>query len=165
MEQRIGDAGSSSEVGRFVQERRKRMIPRESFKACDEVVNLGIRPTDSDASTVLLKHVDAGTSVRRVDHQVHCAGVREHVVQSAQTSIRVGKVVQNAGADDMIEGLSEFGNALDSNLVHFEIFERVLLLQLFRKRDALCADIDPDYLRTRPTHSVVRSLDGSAARD
>ena len=59
--------------------------------------------------------------------------------------------------------LPEFACALDGELAHLEVVERVFALQILRERDALRADVDPDYLCARPAQRVVGGLHGAAA--
>ena len=93
------------------------------------------------------------------------AARREHVAQRAQAGVGIGQMVQHAGADDVLEGLPEFGGALDGELAHLEVVERVLALQLLRERDALRADVDADDSSARPAQRVVRRLRRAAAGD
>ena len=67
-------------------------------------------------------------------------------------------MVQDAGAEDVFEGLPKFACALDWKLIDFEILKRVRALEFARECDARCADVDADDARVWPTHRVVRRL-------
>ena len=126
------------------------MIRRQRLEACSQIANLCIRPADAQAPAVLLQHVDARAAVWRIDHDVDGTARCEHFAQCAQTRIGIGRVVEHAGADDVFEGLVELARSLDGELVHFEVIERMLSLQLLRERDALRADVNADDARARP---------------
>ena len=87
------------------------------------------------------------------------------VAPGRRTRVGVGQMVQHAGADDVLEALTEFGGTLHGELAHLEVGERVLLLQPLREREALGADIDPDDLGAGPAQSIVGGLGSAAARD
>ena len=53
----------------------------------------------------------------------------EHVAQRAQPGVRIGKMVQHAGADDLVERRSQLADALDRQLVDLEIVELVFALE------------------------------------
>ena len=67
-------------------------------------------------SAKLLQHVDAGSPVGRVHHEMHRSISIEHPAQRAQSRIRVCKMMQNAGADDLIEAGLQLLHALDRKL-------------------------------------------------
>ena len=73
MEQRIGQPCPIREVGRVAQERRKGMVRRERLEARSEVADLGRRPADAKAPTVVLKHIDPGAAIGRINHHVEGA--------------------------------------------------------------------------------------------
>ncbi len=139
------------------------MVRRERPEARGEVADLGRRPTDTQAPTVVLKHVDPRAAIGRVNHHMESTSRLEHVVQDPQPRIGVGQMVQHASANDVLEALTEFGRALHSELAHLEVGERVLALQPLRERDAVGADVDPDDLGAGPAQRVVGGLGGAAA--
>ena len=141
------------------------MVRWERLEARGKVADLGRRPANAETPTVVLKHIDPGAAIGRVNHHIESAGRLEHVVQGPQPRIGVGQMVQHAGADHVVEALAEFGGALHGKLAHLEVGERVLALQLLRERDALGADVDPDDLGAGPAQRIVGGLGGAAAGD
>src|SRR5271165_2944091 len=141
------------------------MVRRERLEARGEVADLGRRMAHAEAPTVLLKHIDPRTAIGRVNHHIEGASRLEDVAQGLEPRIGVGQVVQDAGADDVVEALAEFGGALQSELAHLEVGERVLALQPLRERDAFGADVDPDDLGAGPAQRIMRGLGGPAAGD
>ena len=139
------------------------MVCRERLEGRGEVADLGHRPADAEAPTVVLEQIDPGAAIGRVNHHIEGAGRLEHVVQGPQPRIGVGQVVQHAGADHVVEALAEFGRALNGEQAHLEVGERVFAFQPLGERDALCADVDPDDLGARPAHRIVGGLSGAAA--
>ena len=125
----------------------------------------GSLAADPETAAVILKHVDAGAAVRRVDHHVQGAVRRQHLAQRAQPGVGIGQVVQHAGADDVVETLAEFAGAFDGELSNLEIVELVFALELQLVRDAVFADVDSDDACPRPADGVVRGLRRAAAGD
>ena len=74
-------------------------------------------------------------------------------------------MMQNPGADDLIEMRLEFRRTLDRQLVHLEILETVLSLEFQGTAHAGCAEIYTRYPRVRPTQGVLGRLRCSAAGD
>ena len=85
------------------------MVRRERLEARGKVADLGLRPADAQAPTVVLKHIDPRAAIGRVNHYIEGTGRLEHVVQGPQPRIGVGQVVQHAGADHVREALTELG--------------------------------------------------------
>ncbi len=139
------------------------MVRRERFEARGEVADLGRRPADAQAPTVVLKHVDPRAAIGRVNHHMERTSRLEHVVQGPKPRIGVGQMVQHAGADHVLEALAEFGDALHGELAHIKVGERVFALQPLRERDAVSADVDPDDLGAGPAQRIVGGLGGAAA--
>src|SRR4051794_11681672 len=91
------------EVRGLAQQVLQRMSGRQCLKRSDEILNLVTGGTDTDPSAELLQHVDAVSSVRRIDHEVHRTLRLEHAAQSAEPRIRVREMMQNARANNLIE--------------------------------------------------------------
>ena len=102
------------------------MVRRERLEARGEVAELSRRPVDTEAPTVVLKHVDPGPAIGRVHHHIQCAGRLKHVMQGPQPRIGVGQMVQHAGADYVLEALAELGGALHSELPHARLVSAYL---------------------------------------
>src|SRR5215468_10415230 len=94
-------------------------------KRSDEIANLRIRGMDTCAFAELLQHVDAGPSVRRIHHEMHGAVRFHRAAQSSEPRIRVGKMMENSRADNLIEGLLQLAYSLKGKLVDFEIIQAV----------------------------------------
>ena len=126
VEQRIGQRVLALEIGRLAQQARQRMGARQGRERDRQILNLLIRVTDAQPAAVLLQHVDAGPAVGGVDHQVHGAVWRQHLAQGAQPAVRVGQVVQHAGADDLVEAAAQLAHPLDRQLIDLQIGQVVL---------------------------------------
>ena len=144
MQQRIGERRLLAEVGRLVQQAGQRMCFGHCRQCGNEVLELVIGRTDTDAAAELLRHVDTGASIRRVHHQVHRAVGLQHVAQRAQPRIGISEVVQHARAHDQVERRFQLADALDRQLVHLEVGQLVLAPQLFGAAHAGGAEVDAD---------------------
>ena len=113
----------------------------------------------------LLDHVHAGPAVRRVHHEMHRAVGREHVAQRPQRRVGILEMVQNARADDLIETLAELADPLDRQLLHLEIGQVVLALEVFGAAHARRAEVDARHLGVRPAQGVLGRLRRPAAGD
>ena len=51
----------------------------------------------------LLQHVDAGPPVRRIQHQMHGSVRFEDPTQGCEPGIRICEMMENSGADNLIE--------------------------------------------------------------
>ena len=89
----------------------------------------------------------------------------EHLSQGAEPGVRIGEVVKNAGADDVVEPFAELARALDGKMAHLKIVEFVFALELQLVCDAIFAEVDSHDARPRPADGVVRCLRRAAARD
>ena len=165
MEQRIGQRVRISEIAPPAQHAGQRMVRGQGFQQRSKVPQIRVRGAHPEQATILLHHVEAGSPVGSVDHQVQRAFGPKHVAQGAQTAVRVGQMVQHPGADDLVEGLPELLHTLDRQLVQIEVREPVLALQLTRAAQADGADVDARNVRLGLDERVARRLRGAAARD
>ena len=83
--------------------------------------NVFIRGADADPSAELPQHVDAEPSVRRIHHQMHCAIRFEHAAQGCESRIRVLKMMEDSGADNLVEGFLQFVQTIDGELADLKI--------------------------------------------
>ena len=121
MKQRIGERVRMSEILRPPRHAGDRMVGRQRTDHGAEVPQLRLRGADPEQAAVLLHHVDAGTPICCIDHQVHCAIGRKDTAQRPKADIRVGQVVEHAGADDLVEHLAELPDLLDREPMEIEI--------------------------------------------
>ena len=89
----------------------------------------------------------------------------QHVAQRREPGGRVREMVENAGADDLIEGRPQRADALDGKLVDLEIVEIVFPLERLGVTDAGRAEVDARHLRLRPAQGVFGRLRRPAAGD
>src|SRR5262249_9120872 len=113
---------------------------------------------DADPSAEFLQHIDAGPSVGRIHHEMHCAVRFEHAAQRAEPRIRVREMMENPGADNLIEARFQLVYPLDRELVDLEIIQVVLSLELLGTAHTGCAEIDAGNPRRRPTQSMLGRL-------
>ena len=74
-------------------------------------------------------------------------------------------MVQDARAHDLIELFSELADALDGQLLHLEIGQVVLALEVLGAAHARRAEVDARDLGARPAQRVLGRLRRSAAGD
>ena len=87
----------------------------------DEIPNLLPGGTDAEPSAELLQHIDASPPVRRIHHEVHRAVRFEYTAQSAEPRIRIREMMENPGADNLIEARFQLVYPLDRELADLEI--------------------------------------------
>src|SRR6185503_16088619 len=103
---------------------------------------------------ILLHHVDPGPAVACIDHQPHRAPRSEDIAKGAQAVVRVGHMVEHAGADDQVEGARQAADILDRETMEFEVIQIVLALKITRVTQARFAYVDRgDPCRSRPPGS------------
>ena len=124
VQQRVGERRFLPEVGRLAQQVASG-CPGGSAPSATTSRGSFVRRADAEPLAELLQHVDAGPPIGRVHHEVHRAVGLEHVAQRAQPRIRIGEMVQHAGADDLVERLPELADALDRELMDLEVGEVV----------------------------------------
>src|SRR4029077_2160870 len=111
-----------------------------------------------------LQHIDAGPSVRRIHHEMHRSTIRfEHAAQSAEPRIGVRKMMENPGADNLIEAHFQVTYLLDGKLTDLEIVQVVFPLELLGTAHTVCAEVDAGNLSRRPTQSMLGRLRCPAA--
>ncbi len=74
-------------------------------------------------------------------------------------------MVEDAGADHVLEGLSKLIDTLDGELTYLEIVEGVFVFQLERAGNAGGTNVDADQAGVRPAQRIARSLRRAATRD
>src|SRR5262245_689718 len=129
----------------------------------DEIPNLLIVGMDADSSAELLKHIDASPPVRRIHHEMHRAVRFQHAAQSSEPRIGVREMMENPGADNLIEVRFQLVYPLDGKLADLEIVQVVFPLELLGRAHTGCAEVDAGDLSRRPTHGMLGSLRCSAA--
>ena len=121
VEQRIGERVRISEILRPSRHAGDRMVGRQRTDHGAEVAQFLLRGADPEQAAVLLHHIDAGTPIWRIDHQLHRATGRKDIAQRPEAGIRVGQMVEHAGADDLVEGLAELPDLLDREPMQIEV--------------------------------------------
>ena len=96
----------------------------------DEIANLLIGGTDAEPSAEFLQHIDASPPVRRIHHEVHRAVRFEHAAQSAEPRIGIREMMENPGADNLIEARFQLVYPLDRELADLEIVSIVFSFEL-----------------------------------
>src|ERR1700680_2195221 len=141
------------------------MSRRQHAECADEIRNLCIGGVDADTSAELLQHVDACPSVRCVHHEMYRSLRFKHAAQSAEACIRVGEMMENTGANNLIEARPQVVYSLDRELVDVKIFQVVFSLEFFRVRHTGCATVDAGTLSRGPAQRVLGRLRCSASGD
>ena len=117
MQQRVGERRLLAEIRGLAQQSFQRMAAWQRFERRDEIADLLIVGMDADPSAEFLQHVDASPSVRRIHHEMHRTSVRfEHTAQSAEPRIGLREMMENPGADDLIEAHFQVADPLDGKL-------------------------------------------------
>src|SRR5271169_1958432 len=119
-----------SKVGGLAKHTFQRMSGRQHAERTHQIPNFSFGGMDTDPSAELLQHIDAGPSVRCVHHQMHRSVWFENVAQSSEASIRVGEMMENPSAHDLIEAHLKLAYLLDGELVHLQIFQVMFSLEL-----------------------------------
>ena len=100
------------------------------------------RRIDFEQAAVFLHHINSSSAVACVDHQAHRAARLQDVAKGAKTEVRVGQVMQHSCADHQVERATNLADALDRELMQFEILQIVLALKIARVAQARVADVD-----------------------
>ena len=101
------------------------MSGRQGLQGRDEIADAFVGRSNADPPAELLQHVDAGSPVRRIHHQMHRSIRLEYAAQGLEPGIRVGQMMQHPGADDLVEARLQLANTLDRQLVKLQIVEFV----------------------------------------
>src|SRR4029453_16936952 len=91
----------------------KWMGGRQRLERRDKIPDVLVRGSDTKPAAILLKHVHAGPSVWRIDHQVDGAFGLERGAKRAQTRIGISEMMQHAGTDNQIELALELTRTLE----------------------------------------------------
>src|SRR5271163_3935502 len=145
-------------IWRLAEQGFQRMSGRQRVESTGEILNFGVSSFDTNPSAELLQHINAGSSVRRVHHEVHRPVPLECTPQSSEARIGVGEMMENPGTHDLIETHPQVANLLDGQLVHVEILQVVLRLELLRVANAGLAAVDGGNLGLGPPQSMLGSL-------
>src|SRR5258705_13387949 len=101
------------------------MVRRQGIKCGTEILQIAFRRTDAKQAAIFLHHVDPGPAVACIDHQMQGALRTKDVVKRAQSEVRIGKVMEHAGADNQVEGASKLADVFDRKLMQLEVFQTV----------------------------------------
>ena len=118
-----------------------------------------------EQAAILLHHINSSPAVACIDHQTHRAARSQDVAKGAKTVVRVGQVVQHSRANHQVERAANLLDALDRELMQFEILEIVLALKIARVAKARVADVDRGDSSIRLAKRVPRGLRSAAASD
>src|SRR5271157_2875869 len=141
------------------------MVGRQCTDHRAEVPQLLLRGADSEQTTILLHHVDAGTAICRIDHQMHCTVRRKDIAQRSKAGIRVGQMMEHARADDLVEFASELPDLLDRESMEIEVLQAIFSLKIARIAQAGFADVDCGHTSLRLAQRMDGSLGRSTAGD
>ena len=139
------------------------MARRQGPEHRDEIPYSLIGSTDASPSAEFLQHIDAGPSVRRIHHQMHGSVRFEHASQGCESGIRVREMMENSGADNLVEGLLQFAYAIDGKLMDLKIGQVIFALERLRPLHTRRADVDAGDLSCRPAQRMLCRLGCSAA--
>ena len=67
-------------------------------------------------------------------------------------------MVQDAGADDLIEGRPQLADPLNRQLMNLEVVQRVFAFELLGGLDARGAEVDASHLCGGPAKGMLRGL-------
>src|SRR5882724_2927619 len=129
----------------------------------DEIPDLLIVGMDADPSAEFLQHIDASPAVRRIHHEMHRAVRFQYAAQSAEARIGVRKMMENPGADNLIEAHIQVTYLLDGKLADLEIVQVVVPFELLGRAHTGCAEVDAGDMSRRPTQSMFGRLRCPAA--
>ena len=141
------------------------MVRRQRFERVTETFQIRRRHTDFEQAAILLHHINSSPAVARIDHQAHRAARSQDVAKGAKTVIRVGQVVQHSRANHQVERAANLPDALDRELMQFEILQIVLALKIARVAKARVADVDRRDSSIRLAERVPRGLRRATASD
>src|SRR5262245_43340077 len=141
-------------------------MPRwQRLESSDELPNLGVGSTDTDAPAEVLQHVNAGPAVGRVHHEMHGPAWFEHAAQRSEGRIGVGKMMEYARADDLIEALLQLVYSIDWELMNLERAQVVLSFEFLSTAYARRAEIDAGDPSPRPPQGIPSCLRCAASRN
>ena len=165
MKQCVRQGVGMIDVDRSAQHGGDRMGRRQLLKYFAKLSQVRVRGGDPEQAAILLHHVDAGSPVEGVHHQVHRPLRTQDIAKRTETDVRIRQMVKHSGADHLVEGASEFADILNRELVKFEILQLILLLELARVTQARLADIDGGDSGIRLAKGVPCGLRRAATGD
>jgi hypothetical protein len=165
VQQRIGERVWPREVLRPFHDARDRMVDWQRLNRLPKIAQIFVPDADPKQPAIFLHHIDAGAAVRRVDHDVHGAVARKNITQRAKAPVRVAQMVKHARADDLVERLAEFSDALDRKLVKLQVSYVMFALKITRVAQACFAEVDRGHARFGLHKRIPRGLRRSASSD
>src|SRR6185369_8878087 len=111
-----------------------------------------------EPATKLLEHVNAGSAILSIHHQMHCSVSLQYLPQCGDPGVGIRKMMEHSSADYLVECRIEFSNAFKRQLNDSEIVQLVFQLQLIRSVDTRRTEIDARDLCVRPTDRMLRCL-------
>ena len=97
------------------------MAARQGCQCAGQVTDLGAAVANAQPAAVFLQHVHACPAVGSIDHQIQGAVDIQNRPQRAQPGLRIGQVVQHAGADDQVEDLAQLLHLFNWHAENIEI--------------------------------------------
>jgi hypothetical protein len=134
------------------------MMLRQLLQHLSEIVNFLFRGSDAKSSAIFLKHVNAGSTVRRVQHQVHRALGSQHRAERAQTRSGIDEMMEHPSTNDVVEDLAQVVGVFERQLPRFEIRQVVLPLQRLSVLETCWADINANHAGSGMTERVLCGL-------
>src|SRR4029453_3115213 len=116
------------------------MAGRQRCERRDEIADLLIVGMDAYPSAEFLQHIDASPSIRRIHHEMHRAVRFQHAAQSAEPRIGIREMMENPGADNLIEARFQVAYPLDGKLADLKIVQVVFPLELLGTAHTGCAE-------------------------
>ena len=121
VQQRIRERVCACAITCPAQQCDQRVVLRERPEDRDQIGDLLLGRADTKPPAVVLQHVDARPAIGRIHHQRHHAIRLQDRAKRTKSRIRVGEMVEHAGADNQIEAAPERRGALDGELRGLEI--------------------------------------------
>ena len=141
------------------------MVRRQRFEGGAERSQIRRRRPNFKQAAVFLHHINSSPPVAGVDHQAHRAARPQDVAKGAKAVVRVGQVMQHPGANHHVERATDLPDALDRDLMQFEILQIVLALKLSGVTEAHVADVDRHDSSIGLAKRVPRGLGCAASSD
>jgi hypothetical protein len=118
---------------------------------------------NTDPPAEFLEHIDASPPVWRVHQKKQRSAGFEQTAQNAEARVGVFQVMEDSGANNLIEARIQFVSPLDWKLVELEILQVVFALEFLGAAHTGCAKVDTGHLRVRPAQGMFGCLRRSAA--
>ena len=97
------------------------MSRRQSPERNHQIPNRRIVCREANSLAELLHQVDTGAPIWRIYHQMHCAFRFKHTSQGAQSCIWVCKMMEDAGAHNLVKAGFQLTHLFDGQLMNLEI--------------------------------------------